>query len=224
MSENLVIFDCDGVLVDSEFISSKIFAEALTGYGYPISVEECIRRYTGVNEHLCREQIMQESGIKLPADYWALQQPNLQKAYERELTPLMQPVLEILDLLKIPLCVASNSSRNHVVHCLEFTKQLGYFNDSTIFTSQQVQKAKPAPDLFLFAAKQMGVKPENCIVVEDSSTGAHAAIAAGMQVLMFLGGSHARFHWYRNQVAKHDKPMLSTCHELSQAIQQAMVK
>ena len=106
------------------------------------------------------------------------------------------------------------------MHCLEFTKQSNYFSDQSIFTAQQVSKAKPAPDLFLFAAREMGVKPENCVVIEDSSTGAHAAIAAGMQVLMFLGGSHARFDWYRSRIALHDKPMLSTCEELSQAIQQ----
>ena len=87
MSENLVIFDCDGVLVDSEFVSSRIFSEALSGYGYQISVEESIRRFTGVNEHNCRQIIMKESGIDIPIDYWTLQQPLLRKAYETELIP-----------------------------------------------------------------------------------------------------------------------------------------
>ncbi len=167
---------------------------------------------------------MKESGINIPVDYWDLLQPILQKAFEKELKPLLQPVLEILNILQIPCCVASNSSRKHVSHSLKFTKQIAYFNDKSIFTSQQVPKAKPAPDLFLFAAREMGVKPENCIVVEDSSIGANAAIAAGMQVMMFLGGSHARFDWYRSQIAIHDKPMLSTCHELSYAIQHAIEK
>ena len=194
------------------------------GYGYPISIEECIKRFTGINEHTCRQLIIEESGINIPVDYWDLQQPFLMKAYERELTPLLQPVIELLDLLNIPKCVASNSPRNHVVKCLEFTNQIEYFSDQSIFTSQQVIKAKPAPDLFLLAAKEMGMHPENCIVIEDSSTGANAAIAAGMQVLMYLGGSHANFNWYRNQIATHGKPMLSTCGELSHAIQQAIGK
>jgi len=222
MAENLIIFDCDGVLVDSEFISSRIFSEALSGYGYRISKEECIRRFTGVNEHARRDVIMKESGLNIPENYWDLQQSVLFKAYENDLKPLLQPVLEILNILKIPRCVASNSSRKHVVHCLKSTKQIEYFTDRSIFTSHQVSKAKPAPDLFLFAAREMGVKPENCIVIEDSSTGADAAIAAGMQVMMFLGGNHARFDWYRTQVAIHNKPMLSTWHEVACAIQQAI--
>ncbi len=223
MLEKLVIFDCDGVLVDSEFLSCRFFAEVLAIYGYQISVEECIRRFTGVNEHHCRQIIMEESGVDIPADFWVLQQPSLLKAYETELSPLLEPTLEILDHLEIPRCVASNSSRCNVIHCLQFTKQLKYFTDRSIFTSQQVPKAKPAPDLFLFAAQEMGVKPENCIVVEDSSAGAHAAIAAGMQVLMFVGGSHAGFNWYRDQVAVHGKPLLPTCYELSCALQQCIL-
>jgi beta-phosphoglucomutase-like phosphatase (HAD superfamily) len=100
------------------------------------------------------------------------------------------------------------------------TKQLHYFTDNSIFSAQQVQKAKPAPDLFLYAAHEMRVKPEDCIVIEDSSTGAKAAMAAGMQVMMFLGGTHANSDWYRNQISVHNKPMLSSCHELADALQQ----
>lgn len=218
MSENLVIFDCDGVLVDSEYVSCKVFSEALSKYGYSISVEDCIRRFTGYNEHVCREVIMKESGLDIPVDYWSSKLPDLKKAFETELTPLMHPVLEVLNTHKIKRCVASNSSRKHVVHCLEFTKQLPYFTDPSIFTFEQVAKPKPAPDLFLHAAKTMGVKPENCIVVEDSATGANAAIAAGMNVLMFLGGSHAKFDTYQSQIALLNKPMHNTAHELAEAI------
>ena len=219
MTKNLVIFDCDGVLVDSEFLSCKYFSQTLSDYGYPISVEECIRRFTGVNEHICRQIILEESGIDLPKDFWDLQQPSLLKTYQSELSPLLEPVLQALDHLEIPRCVASNSSRNNVIHCLKWTDQLKYFTEKSIFTSQQVPKAKPAPDLFFLAAQEMGVKPENCIVVEDSSAGAHAAMAAGMQVLIFVGGTHARFNWYRSQVAVHGKPLFPTCQELAHAIQ-----
>lgn len=222
MSKKLVIFDCDGVLVDTEFVANKVFSQFIARFGYSISTEDCIRKFTGVNEHTCRQMIKEESGIDIPVDFWNHAQPMLLEAYETELNPLLEPVLEVLDNLQIPRCVASNASRNHVIHCLEFTKQIKYFSDKSIFTSQQVPRAKPAPDLFLFAAKEMGVHPNDCIVVEDSSTGARAAIAAGMEVLMFLGGSHAHFDWYRSGVAIHDKPMMLTCHDLSTAIQEAI--
>lgn len=219
MSKNLVIFDCDGVLVDSEFLASKVFSEVLTGYGYEISLEDCIRKFTGLDEHACRQVVLVESGISLPSDYWALHEPGLLKVFETELTHLVEPVLKLLDILKIPRCIASNNVRSNIIHSLELTNQMKYFSEKSIFTSQQVAKPKPAPDLFLFAANEMRVRPENCIVVEDSSAGARAAIAAGMQVLMFVGGSHARFEWYKERVSVHNKPMLSTPHELEDAIQ-----
>lgn len=214
MAEKLVIFDCDGVLVDSEFVASRIFTEALAEYGYSISTEESIRRFTGVDEHTAREIILKESAIDIPTNYWSAQQPNLLKAYETEMGPLLQPFLCELDSLKIPRCVASNSSRSHVLHCLETSNQLGYFTAQSIFSSQQVKKPKPAPDLFLFAAKEMGFKPEDCIVVEDSPAGTEAAIAAGMEVVVFLGGRHTRYEWYHSLVATYNRPMAASWKEL----------
>jgi phosphoglycolate phosphatase len=184
--KQLIIFDCDGVLVDSEYLLNKVFSQALLNYGYNISIEDSIKRFTGVHEHSCREILMEETQLDIPHDYWAREQPNLSKTFELELAPLLNPLLEMLDELKIPKCVASNSSPHHVMQCLELTQTLKYFNKEDIFTSGQVFKPKPAPDLFLFAAKNMGVQPENCIVIEDSLTGAQAAIAAGMKVMMFF--------------------------------------
>lgn len=222
MSEKLVIFDCDGVLVDSEFVSSRVFSETLTSYGYPISTEESIRRFTGVNEHAARQIILKESAIDIPENYWTLQQPKLFKAFEAELKALIQPLLEALKAMNIVRCVASNSSRDHVIQCLSLTNQLAYFTDSSIFTSQQVSKGKPAPDLFLFAAKEMGFDPENCIVIEDSQAGIEAAIAAGMQVLAFTGGAHACLSSYRDKISAYGIPMVSNCKELLQAIKQLL--
>lgn len=222
MTKKMIIFDCDGVLVDSEFITSRVFAEALEGYGYSISAEECIRKFTGASEEACRQAIREETGITIPKNYWSIHEPQLRCAYEKELTPLMQPVLEILKILKIPRCIASNSPRSHILDCLTYTKQMNYFDETSIFSAQQVANAKPAPDLFLHAAKEMNVKPEDCIVIEDSSAGARAAIAAGMQVFMFLGGTHARASWYRDKLAVHEKPMMSNCNELLDAIQNVL--
>lgn len=217
--KHLIIFDCDGVLIDSEYVANKVFTKVLFNYGYSISIEESIKRFTGLHEYSCREIIMKEAQVDIPQDYWAREQPNLLKTFELELTPLLNPLLETLDKLKILKCVASNSPQHYVMQCLGFTQTLKYFNQNSIFTAQLVSKPKPAPDLFLFAAKNMGIQPENCIVIEDSLAGAHAATAAGMKVMMFLGGSHARFDWYRDRLASHDLRMLSSCEELLNAIQ-----
>lgn len=224
MSIELIIFDCDGVLVDSEFVSSRIFSETLSFYGYPISTEECIKRFTGISEHACRQMIYEEKGLDLPEDYWSLAFPALQEAFKTELNSLMHPVLKVLEEQKIARCVASNSSKKHVMHCLEFTDQLKYFSESAIFTASQVKKPKPAPDLFLFAAKEMGVKPENCLVIEDSMIGAAAAHAAGMQVYLFLGGSHAQFEWYQTKIAACNQPMMPNIQALSHAIQKTILE
>jgi HAD superfamily hydrolase (TIGR01509 family) len=186
MMNKLVIFDCDGVLVDSEIVSNRIDAEALTSFGYAITAEESIRRFTGLNAKAVRQIILNESGIEIPLDYLASQQSLVLKAFETELKPLMKPVLEVINEMKISRCVASSSPRNRVIRCLELTEQFIYFNDESIFTSQQVSNGKPAPDLFLFAANQMGFNQEDCIVIEDSAAGIEAAISAGMRVIGFL--------------------------------------
>lgn len=218
MSKKLVIFDCDGVLVDSEIVASRVFAEAMTAFGYPLSTEESICRFTGISEQAARQMIMHESNIDIPVDYWTLQQPHLFMAYERELKALMLPILEMLKIQDVTCCVASNSAKNHVVRCLELTDQLSYFNDPSIFTAQQVAKGKPAPDLFLLAAKEMGFEPKDCIVIEDSLAGIEAAIAANMQVLAFLGGSHAGFDSYQTKISAYGVPVMQNCEELTQAI------
>ena len=124
--------------------------------------------------------------------------------FEKELHPLIEDVLKILDEYNIERCVASNSTRSQVLQCLKVTNQLRFFLDKDIFTSQQVSRGKPAPDLFLFAAKQMNYLPENCIVVEDSLPGIQAALFAGMRVIGFLGGSHAQYDWYRQKLEAYD--------------------
>lgn len=209
-----MIFDCDGVLVDSEIISNRIDAEALTSVGYPITTEESIRRFTGLNAKTVRQIILNDSGIDIPLDYLNLQQPVVLKAFETELVSLIEPVLEVMDKKMISRCIASSSQRNRVIRCLELTGQLKYFNDQSIFTSQQVSNGKPAPDLFLFAANQMGFYPEDCVVIEDSPAGIEAAISAGMRVIGFLGGGHAHYNWYQEKIHSYHVPIARNCKEL----------
>lgn len=219
MMNKLVIFDCDGVLVDSEIISNRIDAEALTSFGYPITAEESIRRFTGLNAKAVRKIILNESGIDVPLDYLTSQQPIVMKAFETELSSLVKPVLESINEMKISRCVASSSPRNRVIRCLELTEQFIYFNDQSIFTSQQVSNGKPAPDLFLFAANQMGFKAKDCIVIEDSAAGIEAAISADMRVIGFLGGGHARHDWYQEKIQAYDVPIARNCNELLQVLE-----
>jgi HAD superfamily hydrolase (TIGR01509 family) len=212
--DKLVIFDCDGVLVDSEIISNRIDAEALTTLGYEISTEESIRRFTGLNAKTVLQIILDESGKDVPLDYLISQQPKVLKAFETGLCSLIKPILEILEEMKICRCVASSSSKDRVIRCLELTDQFIFFTNQSVFTSQQVSKGKPAPDLFLFAASQMGFSPEDCIVIEDSAAGIEAAISAGMHVVGFLGGSHAHYKWYQERINRYNIPIAKNCNEL----------
>lgn len=196
--KKMIIFDCDGVLVDSEIIANRIDAEMLSEFGYVISTEDSIKRFTGMNAATVRDIILQESGISLPEDLSDLTQKRIINAFKNELKPLMYEVLKhCSSILK---CVASSSPRARVLQSLELTKQDHFFSQETIFTSAQVKRGKPFPDLFLFAAQQMGIVPQHCLVVEDSIAGIKAAKSAGMAVVGFLGGSHAGFEWYRHSI------------------------
>ena len=216
--KKLVIFDCDGVLVDSEIIANRIDAEALTSIGYAITTEESIRRFTGMNAQSVQQIILKESGIEISIDFMNSTQSTVLEAFEKELAPLMEDVLTVLDRVKIPRCVASSSSRKRVMYSLERTGLFKFFDEQSIFTSQQVTRGKPAPDLFLFAAHEMGVEPANCIVIEDSSAGIQAALAAGMQVIGFLGGTHARYEWYQEKIAAFRIPVAYNTHELKRVL------
>ncbi|MDB6081407.1 MAG: hypothetical protein JWO53_679, partial [Chlamydiia bacterium] len=143
---------------------------------------------------------------------------NVLQAFERELCPLIQPILEAVDEMGISRCVASSSPRDRVIRSLELTDQMKYFTEDSIFTSQQVAKGKPAPDLFLLAAKQMGYGPKDCIVIEDSFVGIEAARSAGMSIIGFLGGSHARYEWYEKKMQEYGIPIAKNCTELLQTL------
>jgi beta-phosphoglucomutase-like phosphatase (HAD superfamily) len=121
--------------------------------------------------------------------------------------------------MNVQRCVASSSSGHRVIQSLKLTDQLRFFSEESIFTSQQVSKGKPAPDLFLFAASQMGFAPKNCIVIEDSPAGIEAAKAAGMTVICFLGGSHTHYEWYREKMSIFNIPIARNGPELLSHLQ-----
>jgi HAD superfamily hydrolase (TIGR01509 family) len=187
---DLVIFDCDGVLVDSEVISCRAHAETLTRHGYPITSDEVLDRFLGVSDREARLIVEAELGRSLPGDFEAeLKQAALQR-YADELETIPH-VGEAIAAIGVPKCVASSGTPEKIRHGLTCA---GIYDllAPHIFSASQVKRGKPAPDLFLFAARQMAAPPGRCLVIEDSVPGVTGARAAGMTVLGFHGGSHCR--------------------------------
>ncbi|MFD8805381.1 HAD-IA family hydrolase [Streptomyces sp. NPDC059597] len=182
----LVIFDNDGVLVDSEPVANRMLAALLTDSGFPTTVEGSIRRYMGGTVDRVREMIRAETGRELPADFQQRYRERLKTAFERELraVPGIVDVLTTLSERGIPFCVASSSPRDRLHLALEVTGLAPRFGQR-VYSADDVLRGKPAPDLFLHAAVRMGVDPARAVVVEDSVPGVDAAVAAGMTSIGF---------------------------------------
>jgi HAD superfamily hydrolase (TIGR01509 family) len=187
---DLIIFDCDGVLVDSELVSCRAHAETLTRHGYPITPEQVLTRFLGVSDREARQAIEKESGRKLPADFESQVKQATLTFYEGELQPIPH-IGDAITAIPLAKCVASSGTHEKIRHGLTCA---GLYDRLAphIFSASQVARGKPAPDLFLFAAGQMGVAPGRCLVIEDSLPGITGARAADMTVLGFHGGSHCR--------------------------------
>jgi HAD superfamily hydrolase (TIGR01509 family) len=186
----LVIFDCDGVLVDSEVISCRAHAAALTRHGYPITADQVLDRFLGVSDREARLAIEAELGHDLPADFEMQMKQAALQSYADDLR-LVPYVGEAVAAINLPKCVASSGTPEKIRHGLTCAGLYDVLSPH-IFSASQVKRGKPAPDLFLFAAEQMRVSPERCVVIEDSIHGVTGARAAGMTVLGFHGGSHCR--------------------------------
>ncbi|MEU9283878.1 HAD family hydrolase [Streptomyces sp. NPDC048275] len=187
MRYDLVIFDNDGVLVDSEPISNTILAAYLTELGHPTSYEESIRDYMGSAMHRIHDLVHERTGRRLPDGFDEVFHGRVFAAFERELEPVpgAVQVLEKLAADGVPYCVASSGSHERIRVGHRKTGLDRWFDEGRVFSSQDVGRGKPAPDLFLYAAERMGVPPEKCVVVEDSPLGVRAANAAGMDVYGF---------------------------------------
>jgi HAD superfamily hydrolase (TIGR01509 family) len=187
---DLVIFDCDGVLVDSEVISCRAHAATLTRHGYPITSEQVLTRFLGVSDREARQAIENEISRKLPDDFELQVKEATLQFYADDLRPI-PGVGEAIAAISLPKCVASSGTPEKIRHGLTCA---GIYDMLAphIFSAAQVKRGKPAPDLFLFAAEQMRASPERCVVIEDSIPGVTGALAAGMTVLGFHGGSHCR--------------------------------
>lgn len=189
MGFDLVIFDCDGVLVDSEPLSNRILAEHLTAVGLPVTPEESVRDFMGRSLTAALAEVEQRLGRPLPAGFVAAYYEETFAAFARELEPVAG-IHAALDRIALPSCVASSGPHEKIRHSLGLTGLLERF-DGRIFSAADVEHGKPAPDLFLHAAATMGAAPERCVVVEDAPAGVQAGRAAGMTVLGYAGFTDA---------------------------------
>ena len=189
MHWDLVIFDCDGVLIDSELLSIRADRECLAECGIELSVDEICDRYTGISFAGMVADLEARHG-PLPADFADRHRTRLWPLFETELQAI-PGVGAVLDSLTCKICVASSGRPERLKHALSLVGLYDRFHPH-IFSATEVPRGKPAPDLFLYAAERMGVMPERCVVIEDSLPGVTAAVAAGMRVIGFVGASHCR--------------------------------
>ncbi|HUH84066.1 MAG TPA: HAD family phosphatase [Stellaceae bacterium] len=186
---DLVIFDCDGVLVDSEVIASRAVAETLQAIGHAIAPEWVAERFAGMSNKDMYALLEREFGT-LPTAFDAAMNRRAAAIFARELKA-MAGVEAVLAGLTMRACVASSSTPEGLARKLEWTGLAGWFTDA-VFSTAAVARGKPAPDIFLHVAKRLGVAPARALVIEDSLPGIAAAKAAGMTVFGFTGGSHCR--------------------------------
>ena len=179
-SPKCIIFDCDGTLVDSEEVTNEIIAEMAGALGVKMTGEEATATFGGKTLDSVLYKMRELSGKEIPDDWLPRLIKRVSEAWKTELNPV-NGVRELLENLKIPICVASNGEPIHVNQSLEMTGLRDFF-DGNIFCASDVGVPKQAPDLFLYAAKKMGFKPKQCIVIEDSISGVMAASRAKIKV------------------------------------------
>ena len=181
---DLVIFDCDGVLVDSERLFVHAEAEILAGLGWPLTESDIIERFVGRSATYMQEEIERHLGRSI--DWESEFEQRYREVLESELVPV-DGIVDALDAITGPCCVASSGSHEKMAFTLGMTGLIDRFR-GRIFSADEVEHGKPSPDLFLHAAARMGVGPPRCAVIEDSMSGVAAGVAAGMHVFAFAGG------------------------------------
>ncbi|POZ61255.1 HAD family hydrolase [Chromobacterium alticapitis] len=176
----LVIFDCDGVLVDSERITNAVFARMLNELGLPVTLDDMFRHFVGLSMAQCLRQIEDMLGAAAPAGFEADYRRRSQEALRQSLAAV-PGVPDMLEALPLPYCVASNGGHDKMRTTLGLTGLLPLC-EGRLYSAQDVALPKPAPDVFLHAARSQGVEPARCLVIEDTPTGVRAGAAAGMTV------------------------------------------
>jgi HAD superfamily hydrolase (TIGR01509 family) len=187
----LVIFDCDGVLVDSEAISNRVLAEMFTAEGLPTTLAQSRRAYQGMLLADIRSQAEQKLGHALPEDWLARYESARDAAFHRELAPVRGAVetVQRVTAFGLQVCVASQGKLSKIALSLSLTGLDRLFPPTARFSAYSVVNGKPAPDVFLYAAASMGIAPARCIVVEDTPSGITAAISAQMRAVGYAADS-----------------------------------
>lgn len=184
----VVLFDCDGVLIDSEVLSCTVLLRQLVRYGMPIGMEDIFERYLGRSFSVVADDYRKVCGKPLPDKFLADMKADLFATFGRELRTI--PAVEtVLTNLKLPFCLTSSSDWDRIQVSLRVT-ELGRYFEGRTYNAEMVDRGKPAPDLFLYAAHRMGFPASRALVIEDSVIGVEAGKAAGMTVWGFIGGSH----------------------------------
>lgn len=193
MSWSLILFDCDGVLIDSERYSVRILSETLSRIGLNLSADDCLRLFMGKSVKSCTEIIEQSLGRDIPPDYWDMFHRELHSTLEANLRAV-PGIAEVLQSLPWKCCVASSNDHAAIRKHLIKTGLYQHFKQN-VFSALEVKRGKPHPDLFLYAAEKMNADPTKCAVIEDSVYGIQAAHAAGMKPFAFVGGIAPRSYY-----------------------------
>jgi len=177
---DLVIFDCDGVMVNTEPLANQVFVHMLGEHGYQVNSEEYLREFSGAAVTKRLEVTSQKFNWTPPSNFIPTFHERLSTLTQRELQ-LVPGIHALIESLSVPICVASNGTRKEILLRLKLAKLTEYFDDN-IFSGMEMAHPKPAPDVYLAAAKAFNIPPSKCVVIEDSVPGVTAAVRAGMKV------------------------------------------
>lgn len=196
----LIIWDFDGVLVDSEYIAGQVRTEMLLEHGVDTNLDTVLKRFVGVHGDVMRQHLINDIGAHRIEAFTADLRLRSRVAFEARLK-LLPHAKQVVAALQQPLCIGSNSSLASLLYKLEMTGLDRYFPEEKLYVGAMFDNPKPAPDIYLHAAKVHGVEPKNCLVIEDSVPGTQAAIAAGMPVVGYYGASHC-YDGYENKLTE----------------------